>query len=197
MTFSQLLVVASVHHVWHLSLCGCSSMWSPPAYSSSYHTRLPWPTVQFVLAPFPRWQNRRDAAGASHSFSHVWMSGLLVCLFACSLFSVKGIYRRNPEIQCPCLWFVTEQGSMVHIKSLPPFGIISLRDSGDSPCQMVSVFDIGSEIWTLHTLQQQTHGLRLFSSQLLCPSTVTEICWTETQLHDIQILCFLGSLVCS
>lgn len=112
MTFSQLLDVASVHCMWHFRPCGCSSMWSPPVCSICYHTRLPRPAVQFVLAPFPRWQIRENAAAAARPFSHVWplirtacvyMRGLLaclfVCLFACLLVCVKGISGRNPVIE--------------------------------------------------------------------------------------------------
>lgn len=164
-------------------------------YCSSYHTRLPRPAVQFVLARFPRWQNRRDTAVA-RSFSHAWppirtacvcMHGLLACLFVCMLAcSCRGDFQgRNPEIErmaqlwsvcfrrfcpsseCPCILFVTEQGSMGHTKSPPPFGLISLRDTGDSLCQMDllqpvrRVIDIGSEIW-IH----RGHGL-----------------WLQTEIH--------------
>lgn len=143
MTFSQLLDVASVHCAWHFSLCGCSSMWSPPVYSNFYWIGLPRSSVQFVLAWFPRWQNCGDAA--AHSLSHVWplistacvcMHGLPACLFVlhARLFvsrgfpekfkdrkngtAVKCVFRWfRPSSECPCIWFVTEHGSMAHTKT--------------------------------------------------------------------------------
>lgn len=67
---------------------------------------------------------------------HAWFARLFVCLFACLLVCVEGIFGRNPEIErmaqlwsvfrrfcpsseCPCVWFVMEQGSMAHTQSLP------------------------------------------------------------------------------
>lgn len=174
-----------LHHwkIWHFPSCLMWHLFTARdilAFADAAVCGLLQHTVRFVLARFPRWQNRGDTAAAC-SFSHFWplirtacvcMHGLLACLFVCVLaclcpgdFREKSRDRKNgtavkcvfrwfcPSSECPCIWFATEQSSMVHTKSLPPFGMISLRDAGGTPRQMhllqpVSAVDTGSEIWT-------------------------------------------------
>lgn len=93
--------------------------------------------------------------------SHVWplirtacvcMHGLLACLFVCMLAcfcqgdfhensrdrtngtAVKCVFRRFcPSSECPCIWFVPEQVAWRIQNVYLLFGIILLRDTGDSP----------------------------------------------------------------
>lgn len=161
MTFSRLLDVASVHCAWHFSLCGSSSMWSPPVYSSFCRICCP-----VCLG----WQNGRDAA--AQWFSHVWplirtacVCACVVCLYACSPVCVK---RRNPEIERMAqLWSVCLGDSSLHHSVL----VFDLLQSTVAWCiYKTSALLLVSFHWVTlcakwissskhqgHTLQQQTH----------------------------------------